>query len=65
MTDPCWITIYCRPLSGCTTSLCECNDLNDWASFVLLMIELNLVVYGEFLDALLAQSVVCESLETS
>lgn len=25
---------------------CECADLNDWASFALLLFELNLVVYG-------------------
>ena len=28
---------------------CECNNLNDWASFVLLFIELNLVVFSDFM----------------
>lgn len=27
---------------------CPCEDLHDWASFVLLMIELNLIVYADF-----------------
>ncbi|CAB9501796.1 Plasma membrane ATPase 2 (Fragment) [Seminavis robusta] len=30
---------------------CECNNLNDWASFVLLFIELNLVVYADFMGS--------------
>jgi len=28
--------------------VCECNDLRDWASFILLLIELNLVVIADF-----------------
>lgn len=28
--------------------VCECNDLRDWASFVLLLVELNLVVYADY-----------------
>lgn len=27
---------------------CPCNDLRDWASFVLLLVELNLIVYADF-----------------
>ena len=38
--------------SGCSEDPdlepCECNKLNDWASFVLLLIELNLVVYADY-----------------
>ena len=30
---------------------CECNNLNDWASFVLLFIELNLVVYADYMGS--------------
>ena len=30
---------------------CECNSLNDWASFVLLFIELNLVVYADYMGS--------------
>ncbi|GMI29748.1 hypothetical protein TeGR_g14678 [Tetraparma gracilis] len=34
---------------GLIFGICQCVDLNDWASFILLLVEMNLVVYADFM----------------
>jgi H+-transporting ATPase len=49
--DAVFSLIFCLCLTLfvlCSLDPCECNNLNDWASFVLLLIELNLVVYADY-----------------
>jgi magnesium-transporting ATPase (P-type) len=50
LNSPHAIPLYTCCDSGFTVQ-CECNATNDWASFILLLIELNLVVYGTFISS--------------